>query len=158
MGDAVVFAKDSVHRTQELIDRRFRRYAIVGRFVDIEATYLEHTTSFLTADQYRVMHDMCDHRLKSGNHFSGPCFPRIFPEVNYVEADAVRRYVRPTLIALMGMFQQFCMEVTLHQPRARLGASLDCGHEWASAIQQFWHGGDIAPTQCKASLRLVEVL
>jgi ectoine hydroxylase-related dioxygenase (phytanoyl-CoA dioxygenase family) len=101
-GDAVVFAADMLHRTQSLRDPSFERYALIGRFVAEGARYQRRQTSFLNHETYKVKHDMCKHGLRPGDPILGPCFPRIFPDVDPGELDSDRRYISRWVARGMG--------------------------------------------------------
>jgi hypothetical protein len=98
-GDALFFSADTLHRTQELLDPDFRRYAIIGRFVGGGATYRARQTSALNAWTYRTEHDSCNHQFQDGALLTGACVPRIHPmhllpaESGELESNQ-RRYLR----------------------------------------------------------------
>ena len=106
-GDAVIFRKDTVHRTQEILEPSFRRHAFIGRFVDGRATYKPKPATHLNSHIWKVQHDMCNHGLQFGKAFKGPCFPRIYPEVNTEEATSERQYMQPSLVAAFAMYEKF---------------------------------------------------
>lgn len=106
-GDAVIFKKDTVHRTQQILDPSFRRHALIGRFVDGRATYRPMEGTFLNSHTWRIQHDMCNHQLQYGEVFKGPCFPRLHPEVDAVEATSARQYMQPSIVAALAMYEKF---------------------------------------------------
>lgn len=104
-GDAVIFAADAVHRSQLLKDPSFRRFALAARFVDSRATYSPRRTTFLNSHTYKIRHDMCRHKLRAGEAFTGPCFPLVYPEAHVGELNFERLYIRPALVAAMAQIE-----------------------------------------------------
>ena len=100
-GDAVIFAADMIHRTQELRDPDFRRFSLIGRFVGPEARYRQRRTPFLNHHTYKVRHDMCEHGLRENDPMRGVCFPQLLPTANRDELHGERRFVNHWFATMM---------------------------------------------------------
>eukprot|EP00746_Dinoflagellata_sp_MGD_P156083 gnl/MRDRNA2_/MRDRNA2_85694_c0_seq1.p1 gnl/MRDRNA2_/MRDRNA2_85694_c0~~gnl/MRDRNA2_/MRDRNA2_85694_c0_seq1.p1 ORF type:complete len:376 (+),score=29.50 gnl/MRDRNA2_/MRDRNA2_85694_c0_seq1:63-1190(+) len=106
-GDAVIFAKDTIHRQFEVFEPSFRRPVFIGRFVDAQATYKTRKGTFLNSYTYKVQHDMCNHGLQTGDIIKGPCFPLVYPQIDATEATSERQYLQPNLVAGLAMLEDW---------------------------------------------------